>query len=113
MDNDEVVQEFLENRPNESAEEREHRKNLPRVCEERGNIYRDKETGMRARLMTAKYSPTCNGCGKTIEENAQVLGISPKEKGNKLGQWLFGCMECAENSAFVAVGQRNPFTRAG
>jgi hypothetical protein len=98
------VSPFLKNRAEKAADSQEH---LPRVCEERGTLYRDRKTGVRARLMAARYESRCSGpCRKKIEPGAQVLGVGPDEQGNDVGRWVVACLECANESAFEAVGQQ-------
>src|SRR5947208_1793125 len=100
----------LENDPSPFLKVRDEKaanRHLPRVCEERGFLYRDRVTGTRARLMTARYEPRCSGpCRKKIEPGAMALGVGPDEKGNDVGRWVFCCLECAEESTFEAVGQQ-------
>jgi hypothetical protein len=111
------VSPFLKNRPEEveaqaeEAEEQDPLRDLPRVCEERGKLYRHPATGARARLMRVKWSQRCEKCGEAIPKNAQALGISKDEEGNKSGRWVFGCMECAENSTFEATAQPGFFSK--
>jgi len=94
------VNPFLKNKAEEASDSQEH---LPRVCEERGLLYRDTKTGVRARLMTVRYSPRCNGCDRIIPEGAQALGIRPDAEGNKHKKWVFGCLECANASTYESL----------
>lgn len=104
------VSPFLKDWPKEA--EKQEPQHLPRVCEERGFLYRDPVTGIRAKLMSVRYSPRCDGCGRKIPEHAQALGVSPKEERNKSGRWVFGCLECAQNSTFESTrAQSNLFPK--
>jgi hypothetical protein len=99
---------YMLNRDKESAPDQ-----LPRVCEERGDIYRNSETGASARLMRVRYPTLCNGCDKRIPKNELALGVSRDEEANKSGVWLFGCMECAQVSGYEATTKPGLFKREG
>jgi hypothetical protein len=53
-----------------------------------------------ASVFPLDHGGRCTGCRRSIARGEDALGVSPKQRKNKSGKWLFYCKGCISNTVF-------------